>query len=134
MTEAVGNNGNQTRARRGEEQLFRQGEEIFSLLQHFSTLRLFGWIPLGDHVIHVLELDEKRHRIRTRESNPVVPVWNHRIDLVRVDAHRTRYTDHVEIGAGWKTFFVWVWAQAFYAHRQRRWIRLLAERRGRSWE
>ena len=34
-------------------------------------------------------------------------------------------TDRVEIHAGWKTVFVWLWANAFYAHRQRKWIRLL---------
>ena len=40
---------------------------------------------------------------------------------------RTRYTDQVEIRAGWKTPFVWLWANAFYAHRQKKWIRLLKE-------
>jgi len=30
--------------------------------------------------------------------------------------------------AGWKTLFIWLWANMFYAHRQRKWIRLLQER------
>ncbi|HAJ74151.1 MAG TPA: hypothetical protein DCM49_05065 [Lachnospiraceae bacterium] len=25
----------------------------------------------------------------------------------------------------WKTVFVWLWANLFYAHRQKKWIRLL---------
>ncbi|MBE7004664.1 MAG: hypothetical protein E7425_10385 [Ruminococcaceae bacterium] len=35
-----------------------------------------------------------------------------------------RYTDRVEIRAGWITPFIWLWANAFYAHRQRKWITL----------
>lgn len=38
----------------------------------------------------------------------------------------TQYTDEVEINAGWKTIFVYMWANAFYAHRQRKWKRLLS--------
>ena len=39
-----------------------------------------------------------------------------------------QYTDRVEIQAGWKTLFIWLWANMFYTHRQRKWIRLLQER------
>ena len=35
-----------------------------------------------------------------------------------------RDTDEVEIQAGWKTVFIWLWARAFYTHRQRKWIKL----------
>ena len=66
-------------------------------------LRLFGVIPLGDHVIRVLEFGDRPYAIFTRESNPSVPTWNHRIEFSALDADRTRYTDDVEIGAGWKT-------------------------------
>ena len=34
-------------------------------------------------------------------------------------------TFEVEIGAGWKTAAIWLWVKAFYAHRQRKWIKLL---------
>lgn len=87
--------------------------------------RLFGLIPFGIHTIHIVRFDPDG--IRSREGNRYVPVWNHDIELVPVDKDHTRYTDRVEIRAGWKTFYVWLWAKAFYAHRQRRWIRLLEE-------
>ena len=54
-----------------------------------------------------------------------MPVWNHDIQLIEKDEAHTLYTDRVEIHAGWKTVFIWLWANAFYAHRQRKWIRLL---------
>lgn len=92
-------------------------------------LRLFGVIPLGDHVIRVLEFSDRPYAIFTREANPFVPIWNHRIELSELDADRTRYTDDVEIGAGWKTPLVWLWAWFFYGHRQRKWLHILARER-----
>ena len=85
--------------------------------------RLFGVIPFGTHTIHIVRFDPDG--ISSRERNEHVPVWNHDITLKAVDAKHTRYTDRVEIQAGWKTVFIWLWANAFYAHRQRKWIRLL---------
>ena len=87
--------------------------------------RLFGVIPYGTHTIHILRFDPDG--ISSRERNEHVPVWNHDITLKAVDAKHTRYTDRVEIQAGWKTVFIWLWANAFYSHRQRKWIHLLQE-------
>jgi len=87
--------------------------------------RLFGAIPYGTHTIYILRFDPDG--ISSREGNEHVPVWNHEIRLVETDESHTRYTDRVEIRAGWKTPFIWLWANAFYAHRQRKWIRLLEQ-------
>ena len=32
------------------------------------------------------------------------------------------------IDAGWKTIFVWMWANCFYTHRQKKWIKLLSRK------
>ena len=88
--------------------------------------RLFGIILFGTHTIRIIRFSPDG--ISSRESNEQVPVWNHDITLVSLDDDHTQYTDRVEIHAGWKTAFVWLWANLFYAHRQRKWIRLLAER------
>ena len=93
----------------------------------FWRLRLFGFIPLGTHTIRIVRFDPEK--ISSREGNRHVPVWNHDILLTLIDGNRTEYTDRVEIRAGWKTIFIWLWAKAFYAHRQRKWIMLL--RKGR---
>ena len=84
--------------------------------------RLFGLIPYGTHTIRIERFDEEV--VQSREGNEHVPVWNHRITLKDLGTS-TEYTDEVEIEAGWKTPFIWLWAKAFYAHRQRKWIRLL---------
>lgn len=85
--------------------------------------KLFGLIPFGTHRIRITRFDEEL--IESHEGNEHVPVWNHTIRMEEADAGHTRYTDHVEIDAGWKTFFVCLWAKRFYAHRQRKWIQLL---------
>lgn len=85
--------------------------------------RLFCVIPFGTHTIHIERFDQEG--ISSRETNEHVPVWNHDIMLEQTDANHTRYTDRVEIHAGWKTVFIWLWANAFFAHRQRKWIKLL---------
>lgn len=88
---------------------------------------LFGFIPFGIHTIHVLSFCEDKG-FSTHEHNAHVPVWNHQIFLEEVSPKTTRYTDRVEIGAGWKTPFVALWAKAFYKHRQKKWQKLLSEK------
>ena len=86
--------------------------------------KLFGIIPFGTHTINVLSFDMDKG-IYTHEGNEHVPVWNHRIVLNELPDNRCLYTDIVEINAGWKTLLVFLWAKCFYAHRQKRWIKLL---------
>lgn len=88
-------------------------------------LRLFGFLPLGIHTIHVIEFDQASCEIYTNETNRHVPVWNHRITLQPAGAGKTQYTDEVEIYAGWKTPLIYLWAKCFYAHRQKKWASLL---------
>lgn len=89
----------------------------------YYRFRLFGLISFGIHTILIIRMAPDG--ISSRENNEHVPVWNHDIRLVKLDDEHTKYTDRVEIRAGWKTVFIWIWANAFYAHRQRRWIKIL---------
>ena len=89
--------------------------------------RLFGLIPFGTHTIHIVRFDPDG--VSSREGNEHVPVWNHDIRLIEKDENHTQYTDRVEVHAGWKTAVIWLWANAFYTHRQRRWIRLLRRKK-----
>ena len=89
--------------------------------------RLFGLIPFGTHTIHIVRFDPDG--VSSREGNEHVPVWNHDIRLIEKDENHTQYTDRVEIHAGWKAAVIWLWANAFYRHRQRKWIRLLRRKK-----
>ena len=96
-------------------------EEDSAFAFHF---KLFTLIPFGVHTIKVIQFDIEKG-IYTQEGNKHVPVWNHKIILEKINGNTTKYTDIVEIQAGWKTLFVYLWANCFYAHRQRKWKRLL---------
>lgn len=109
----------------GEQRLIWREGRVFPL-----EFRLFGMIPFGVHSIRIVTLDKEKHVIYSNESNLQVPVWNHRITLEMIDDVHTRYTDEVEIDAGWKTPFIYLWAEQFYSHRQRKWIQLLGKQKG----
>lgn len=101
------------------EELTWQEDSAFAF--HF---KLFTLIPFGVHTIKVIQFDIEKG-IYTQEGNKHVPVWNHKIILEKINENTTKYTDIVEIQAGWKTLFVYLWANSFYAHRQRKWKQLL---------
>lgn len=103
----------------GENELIWEKDTVSSF-----KFRLFGFIPFGVHSIKVVRFSIEEG-IYTHESNKHVPVWNHEITLERIDENTTKYADIVEIDAGLKTVFVYLWAKCFYGHRQRKWKRLL---------
>ena len=107
------------------------GEDADPIWQVGSTqsyrFMLFCLIPYGTHTIQIVRFDQDG--VNSREHNKHVPVWDHEIVLRTIDDAHTEYTDRVEIRAGWKTLFVWLWAKLFYAHRQRKWIQLLEDNR-----
>lgn len=104
--------------------LDEQTELVWKVGRSFSfNFKMFGFITLGVHVINVKEFNPDN--IYTNEGNPFCRVWNHRIILKETADGKTKYTDEVEIEAGWKTPFVYLWAKAFYSHRQKKWIKLL---------
>lgn len=88
-------------------------------------LKLFGFISFGIHTIKIIECDEKTLTVYTNESNKSVPIWNHKISLQPNKDNTVKYTDNVEINAGWKTIFVYCWSVMFYKHRQKKWKKLL---------
>jgi len=85
------------------------------------SLRLLGILPMGRHEIRVRYIDEERREIYTNERGSMTPVWNHRITMRPSEDGKTIYTDELEIKAGWRTPFVWIFTQIFFHHRQRRW-------------
>jgi len=92
---------------------------------YWVNVRLFGWLPFGQQAI-VISHPESTDGFLLRDNgySALVRRWDHTISITTV-AGRTRYRDVVIIEAGVFTLPVWLFAQVFYRHRQRRW-RLLA--------
>lgn len=95
---------------------------------HWASLRLFGVVPLGRQAI-VISYPPFEGGVALRDNghSALIRRWDHRITLEPVGS-QTRYTDHLTLDAGWRTLPVWLFAQVFYRHRQRRWRALV--RRG----
>lgn len=87
-------------------------------------LKLFGFIPLGIHTIYIQNFDEI-NGLSTKEHSKVLLVWQHEIKLKVIDQNHTQYSDIVTFDAGLRTPFVSLWVSLFFAHRQRKWIKLL---------
>ncbi len=91
-----------------------------------AKLRLvgYGFVPLGNHNIHLETIDADNYRIQSRESGQILKIWDHLITL-EPTTDGTLYTDLVNIYAGALTGFVAWWATHLYRHRQKRWQLLL---------
>jgi len=92
------------------------------------NLYFLGFIPLGRHTIHLVKIDKDMNTIVSRESGLIARVWNHTISFWEVSPGVVSYTDEIEIQAGWLTPAIWLFAQLFYRHRQRRWKVLLGRK------
>ena len=86
--------------------------------------KLFGILPLGVHCILLERIDPEAREIQSRESDPLIRRWDHLVRIEDLPDGRCRYRDVVDIEAGPLTAAVWLFAQAFYRHRQRRWQRV----------
>ena len=98
--------------------------------RYLMKLRLFGFLPFGTQWI-VTSLHEPENgtwpkRLRDDGHSAMIRKWDHWITVAPNPDGGTDYRDEVEISAGVLTPFVWIFAQLFYRHRQRRWRGLAA--------
>ena len=94
---------------------------------------LFGVVPLGTRGLNFERVDPSTREIQTRESDSLVRRWDHLIRIGDAGEGHCQYRDTIDIEAGWLTPLVWLFAQWFYRHRQRRWravAKRLTRRRG----
>ncbi|MEM8661765.1 MAG: hypothetical protein AAGF35_12845 [Pseudomonadota bacterium] len=97
------------------------GEETY-----WCKLKYFGAVPAGLQaiVISFPKSEEDSFILCDRGHSRLMPVWNHTITLIATD-NGVRYEDNVELSAGVLTPIVGFFAQLFFAHRQRRWHKLI---------
>ena len=92
-----------------------------------TWMLLFGFLPIGWQAIGI-ELPVQpagRFVVRDNGYGPLIRRWDHWIEITPEGAG-TRYVDRVHIEAGLLTPLIWGFARLFYAHRQRRWRKLVA--------
>ena len=96
------------------------GEELRIRLVAFHA------IPLWQHRLRIVRIDDERREIASAEAGGPVRRWNHIIRIEPNGSARCRYSDIIDIDAGGLTLVVWLVAHAFYRYRQRRWRTLVA--------
>ena len=91
-------------------------------------LRAFGVIPFGEQWIGIRAVEQRGDRLLLHDegSGGLVRVWNHRLETTPTRDGRTRYCGRIEIEAGRRAPVIAWLARRFFAHRQRRWRRLVA--------
>lgn len=115
-------------------------ENIWCKIQDIETLRippvwkegetfyfkmfLHRFIPIGKHIINIIKIDKEAREIVSNEYNKRVTIWNHYIQMEKITENVTRYTDSVELYAGYLTPLVAWWTLKFYKHRQKKWQKI----------
>jgi ligand-binding SRPBCC domain-containing protein len=94
-------------------------------------MKLFGFLPLADQwivpSIHLPTDSAWPRKLRDNGHSALISTWDHWITVEPDGKGGTLYRDEVEVKAGLLTPFIWLFAQIFYRHRQRRW-RALAKK------
>lgn len=87
---------------------------------------LFGILPLGRHAVSISRPtnDGDLRELQDNGHSALIKKWDHLIS-VEADGNGTRYTDRIEIDAGFVTLAAAAFARRFFAHRQRRWQKLV---------
>jgi len=91
---------------------------------YWFRLKLFGVVPFGKQAVRItFHEDDEAFKIRDNGYSRLIRRWDHWITIQKSGSN-TLYRDTLDLDAGFITLFVWLFARFFYAHRQRRWIRL----------
>lgn len=88
---------------------------------------VFGVLPLGRQwiVISHPQTELPIRELLDDGHGQIITQWRHLIRVEPVGSKSTCYTDNLNVRAGLLTPIVWLWAVMFYAHRQRRWRKLV---------
>ena len=103
--------------------------ERFAAGRYRLRLMLGVLLPIGEHTLDLRLAPGDGPGLVWHDAghSDLTEVWDHKI---RIEDYygMTRYTDEVDVRAGPFTVAAWLFAYAFYRHRQRRLSRLVASR------
>lgn len=86
---------------------------------HTVKIKRWGWLPLGEWHMTVVERDDQAHIMRSAERGGPVKLYKHTLKVDQIGDGLSRYTDTMEIDAGALTGMVAPSFQKLYAARHR---------------
>lgn len=100
--------------------------ELWEEGDYLLRMKWFGIVPFGRQVISVSRPPPQGpvRMLRDNGHGTLIRRWDHLISI-GPEGDGTRYTDKIEIDAGFLTQLVSAFARKFYAHRQERWHALV---------
>lgn len=104
--------------------------ELWQTGEYIVDMKFFGLLPFGKQSIVIkfpLNQEQKGHQYSMLDDGhgELIKKWRHLITVDKVSDEKTLYADEVEVQAGVLTFFIWIFANVFFWHRQRRWKKLI---------
>lgn len=90
-----------------------------------THLKLFTFVPFGAYRIEFLKIEPVQMEMQTKENGGLITQWDHTMKVLALDDDQARYTDTIEIQAGWATAIVCLWAYGLYHYRHIRFKKLL---------
>ena len=100
-------------------------EKFYEGLEIDTRFVFFYVLPAWKHNLRVVKVDDISKELYSNENGGLIKTWNHLIKIVPITDQRCKYTDQVEIKAGFLTPVVWVYALVFYKYRHYRWKKLI---------
>lgn len=104
--------------------------EVWKKGEYTVNMKVFGFVPFGKQKVVIKsppEHEQENHLYAMLDDGrgELITKWRHLITIDDAGTGKTLYTDQVEVQAGVLTIFVWVFANIFFWHRQRRWKKLI---------
>ena len=100
-------------------------EKFYEGLEINTRFVFFHILPAWKHKLYVVKLDDINKELYSNENGGPIKTWNHLIKIAPITDQRCKYSDEVEIKAGFLTPVVWAYAHVFYRYRQHRWKKLI---------
>jgi len=99
-------------------------EQALQERPYLMNTKLFGIFPTGIHtMVFSYQSTENFLVMRDNGYSRLCKKWDHKMTF-EAQSDGTLYSDYADIRAGLFTPLVWLFAQAFYRYRQRRWYKL----------
>lgn len=91
---------------------------------YWFHLRIFGVLPFGKQAVRIsFHREDGVFKVRDNGYSALIKRWDHWMEIRRLDSG-VFYSDTLDLDAGLLTPFIYLFARVFYAHRQRRWLKL----------
>ena len=80
-------------------------------------LKRWGWFPMGQWTMRVVERDDQNFVLRSEEHGGLVKLYKHRLSISPTGTTRCEYTDHLDVDAGLLTPFIFPMFKSMYQKR-----------------